>query len=118
MHFRMQRLDAAVEHFRKAGVVADLGDREPGVGQRLRGAAGGQERNAEARKPAREFDEARLVRDRKQSLRDGRGHASGEPAAAAPQCERSGADRQRMSYLVSLARSVLRFIPSMSAACV
>ena len=29
MHLRMQRLDAAVEHFREAGVIADLGDGRP-----------------------------------------------------------------------------------------
>ncbi len=42
MHTRMQRLHAAVEHFRKACVVADLGHRQAGPGERLRGAAGGQ----------------------------------------------------------------------------
>ena len=31
MYFRMQRLYAAVEHFRKTGVIADLGDSEAGV---------------------------------------------------------------------------------------
>ncbi len=31
MHLRVQGLDAAVEHFREAGVVADFGDGQAGV---------------------------------------------------------------------------------------
>ena len=37
---RMQRLDAAVHHFGKAGDVADVDDRQARIGQRLGGAAG------------------------------------------------------------------------------
>ena len=43
VHLRMERLDAAIEHLGKAGVVADLGDRKPGVRERLRRAARRQE---------------------------------------------------------------------------
>ena len=50
VHLRMQRLHAAVEHLREPGVVADLGDRQPGAGERLRRAAGGQQPHAEARR--------------------------------------------------------------------
>jgi hypothetical protein len=35
VHLRMQGLDAAVEHFREARVIADLGDRQAGVAQQL-----------------------------------------------------------------------------------
>jgi hypothetical protein len=46
VHLRVQGLDAAVEHFREAGVVADFGDRQAGVAQQLGGAAGGQQLDA------------------------------------------------------------------------
>ena len=40
---RVQRLDAAVEHFRKPGVVGDFGHGDAGIAQHLGGAAGGQD---------------------------------------------------------------------------
>src|SRR6185436_3424 len=38
--FRVQRLDAAIHHFGKAGHVADVDHRQAGIGQRFRGSAG------------------------------------------------------------------------------
>jgi len=65
---RMQRLDAAVEHLGKAGVRGDLGHRDAGVGEQLRGAAGREQPNAERGEIARELDDARLVRNRDQCV--------------------------------------------------
>ena len=61
MHFRMQGLDPAVEHFRKAGVFADVDDREAGVAQHLGGAAGGQDFDAGSGERAGEFDQAGFI---------------------------------------------------------
>ena len=47
MHRRMQRLDAAVHHFRKFGQFAHLDDRQAGIAQRHAGAAGRDELDAE-----------------------------------------------------------------------
>ncbi len=130
----MQRLYPAIEHFRKSRVVADLDHREPCSGKRFRRAAGGDKRYAEAREPLREFDETRLVGDGQQRLSDSGGHAlgadggagGGKGTIAARAGRRAGARSAvaslgtgyRIPYFESLARSVLRFIPSMSAACV
>jgi hypothetical protein len=65
---RVQRLDAAVEHLRKAGVFGDLGHREAGVGEQLGGAAGRQQPDAERRELARQLDDAGLVGYRDQRL--------------------------------------------------
>ena len=46
VHLRMQRLHAAVHHLREAGDLRHVGHLEPGVGQRLAGAAGGDELDA------------------------------------------------------------------------
>ena len=58
---RMQRLDAAVHHFREAGDVADVPDLQAGVAQRLGGAAGGQQFDAGRGECAREVDKTGLV---------------------------------------------------------
>ena len=58
---RVQRLDAAVEHLGKAGVVGDLGDWQAAVGEQLRGAAGGQKPDAQRVQAAGEFENAGLV---------------------------------------------------------
>jgi hypothetical protein len=42
----MQRLDAAIEHFRKTGVFGHVDHRQAGVAHRLGGAAGGQQFDA------------------------------------------------------------------------
>ena len=44
--FRVQRLDAAVEHFGKAGVFADVLHRKPGLAQGFGRAAGGNDFNS------------------------------------------------------------------------
>jgi hypothetical protein len=72
----MQRLHAAVEHLGEPGVCADLRHRETRVGERFRGAAGGQQYDSEMGESAREVDESRLVGHREQRLLDGRGHGS------------------------------------------
>ncbi|MCY1240520.1 hypothetical protein D9M72_533730 [compost metagenome] len=61
VHLRVQRLDAAVEHFREAGVVGHLRHGQAAVGQQLGGAAGGKQRDAERVQFAREIDDAGLV---------------------------------------------------------
>ncbi len=69
MHRRMQRLDAAVHHFRKSGQIADVEHLQPGVAERLAGAAGGDELDAEARKRAGEFDHSGFVGDGNEGAR-------------------------------------------------
>jgi hypothetical protein len=76
----VQRLDAAVEHLGKAGVVGDLGDGQAGVGEQLGGAAGGQQLDAERVQRAGEFDDAGLVGDGEQGGAS-RKSASGSLAA-------------------------------------
>ena len=73
MHARMQRLDAAVHHFGKAGQVGDIGNGEPRVLQRLGGAAGGDEIDAERGQRAGEFNQAGFVGNRQQSAGDAAG---------------------------------------------
>ena len=80
MDLRMQRLDAPVEHLRETRIRPDVGDRQPRIGKRARGAARRQERDAEGRESLREFDEAALVRDGQQGLLDG--HAGRRVGAA------------------------------------
>ena len=57
MHFRMQRLDPSVHHFRKAGQFRNVLDLQPGFRDRLRGAAGRNEFDAMERQCAGEFDQ-------------------------------------------------------------
>ena len=40
MHLGVQRLDAAVHHLREAGELGNVDDFQPGIGERLSGAAG------------------------------------------------------------------------------
>ena len=63
VYFGMQRLDAAVEHFGKAGEVGDIFDCDSGVAQGLGGAAGGDEFDAEGGEFAGEIDQAGFVGD-------------------------------------------------------
>jgi hypothetical protein len=71
VHFRVQGLDAAVEHFRETGVIADLGHGQPGFAQHFGGAAGGQKLDALSRKALGEFEDAPFVGDGDQRLLDG-----------------------------------------------
>ena len=59
----MQRLDAAVHHFRKSGQFADVEHLESGIAQRHAGAAGRNQLDAEAGQCAREVDDAGFVGD-------------------------------------------------------
>ncbi len=61
MHGRMQRLDPAVHHFRKAGDVGYFGDGEAGSGQRHSCAAGRNELDAVVGQRARKLDQAGFV---------------------------------------------------------
>ncbi|MNM83567.1 hypothetical protein D3C81_956300 [compost metagenome] len=75
VHLRVQRLHAAVQHFRKAGVVGHLRHGQAGVGQQLGGAAGGKQHHAERVQVAREIDDAGLVGNGEKGLLD---HGLGE----------------------------------------
>ena len=70
MHFRMQRLDAAVHHLGKAGELGHVADLEPGGGKRLGGAAGRNQFHAVAAERARELDQSGLVGHRDQGAGD------------------------------------------------
>src|SRR6202007_2109754 len=97
MDFRVQRLDAAVEHLGEPGVRRDLGHRDAFLFQQLRSAAGGQELHAERSKCAGELDNAGLVGD----------------------AEKRPADLRHYPLIRSCCiflRSVLRVTPSISAA--
>ena len=61
MHFGMQRLDAAIEHFRESGEFGDVFDGNAGVAQELGRASGRDEFDAEAGELAREIHEAGFV---------------------------------------------------------
>ena len=61
MHAGMQRLDAAIEHLRKAGEFADVLDCEAGFAQRAGRAAGRNQLDAKARQRSGKIDQARLV---------------------------------------------------------
>jgi len=63
MDARMQRLDAAIEHFRETRVIGHFGDRESRIAQHFGGAAGGQQCNAETGQRSGEFENAGLVGD-------------------------------------------------------
>ena len=62
VYARVERLDATVQHFRKAGHVRHVAHFDSGLAQSSR-AAGAEELDAEAAQRARELDEAGLVRD-------------------------------------------------------
>ena len=70
MYLRMQRLDAAVEHFRKTGVVADFGDGESGFAQQSGGAARRQKADALGGESARKFKGAAFVGKADEGLAD------------------------------------------------
>ena len=68
---RVQGLDPAVHHLRELGQRRHVADREPGVAQRLGGAAGRDELDAAGGEGGGEVDEAGLVGNRKQGAADG-----------------------------------------------
>jgi hypothetical protein len=67
----MQGLDAAVQHFGKAGVVGDFSHRQAGVGQQLGRAAGGQQLDAQGVQRLREFEDAGFVGNGNQCVHGG-----------------------------------------------
>ena len=66
MKRRMQRLDAAVEHFREAGHGRHVRHGQPGRLERSRCAARGHQLEAACREAAGHLVDARLVRDAQQ----------------------------------------------------
>ncbi len=80
MHFRVQRLDPAVHHLREAGELGHVDDLEAGLFQRLGGAAGGDEFDAEAGKRGGEVHQSGFVGHRQQGAGDAArvaGHGKG-----------------------------------------
>src|SRR5215469_3397084 len=66
MNGRMQGLDAAVHHFRKAGELADVEHFQSGVTESLARAAGRNQLNVEGGENARKIDHAGLIGHRNQ----------------------------------------------------
>ena len=66
----MDGLDAAVEHLGKAGDLAHIGDRDARVAEQARGAAGGDEFGAQVGEGGGEIDDAGLVSDAEEYLRN------------------------------------------------
>ena len=62
VHARVQGLDSAVEHLGKAGEVAHVLHRDLSVAQRTRGAARGENLDAELGQTLAEIQDAFLVR--------------------------------------------------------
>src|SRR5262245_61164958 len=63
MNFRVQSLDAAVEHFRKSGEVRNVARLDSVLAQQLRGTAGRNDLDAAPGELPRKFDQSPLVRD-------------------------------------------------------
>ena len=72
MHLGMQGLDPSVHHFRKPGQFGNIPDLQAGRGNRLGGAAGGDEIDAVGGKRAGELDQSGFIRYGQQSP----GHAA------------------------------------------
>jgi hypothetical protein len=66
----VQRLDAPVHDLREAREIVDGPDGDAGALELLRGAAGGDDLDAEIGEAGREVDDPALVRDRQQSAAD------------------------------------------------
>ena len=80
---RHQGLHAAIEDFRKAGVVGDLAHRHAGLAQGMGGAACGEDFHAARRERLGEGDETGLVGNRDQRAADPLDHV-GAPCCGAP----------------------------------
>ena len=74
MHLWVQGLDSSRHHFRKAGVIGDLGYRYALLGDQFGGAAGGQQFDIVSPQGLRQFDNAGFVRNAYQRSADGLGH--------------------------------------------
>ncbi len=70
MHHRVQGLQTPAHHFREAGVLGNLTDRQTGLNQHLVGATGGQQLNAIIGELAREGHNITLVGDGNQGTLD------------------------------------------------
>ena len=70
VHGRMQRLHAALEELGVPGDLGDVADRDAGVLERGRGAAGGDDLDSVARESVRELDQPGLVRDGQERAAD------------------------------------------------
>ena len=68
MHLGVQGLDTPVEHFREAGVIADLRHCQTRIAQQPGRAAGGQQFHALCSQPLGKFENAPLVGDGDQCL--------------------------------------------------
>ena len=80
MDLRMQRLDAAVHHFRESGDLGDIAHGQAGVTQCLRRAARGQQFHAMARQRVGQVEQAGLVGNGQQRPSHGleiEGHGEG-----------------------------------------
>ena len=71
VHGRVQRLDAAAQDLGEAGDVADVLHGQPGLPQRLRGAAAGDQLNLQVAQAACQIDQPGLVRYADQRSMDG-----------------------------------------------
>ncbi len=67
---RVQRLDAPVHDFRKAGDAGHFTNRDAGCRQRARGATGGKQFDTARGQGARQVDQAGLVGNRQQRATD------------------------------------------------
>src|SRR3712207_7559564 len=69
VHGGMQRLYAALHHLRMARDLAHLGDGEPGLAQRARRAAGGEQRSEEhtSELQSRQYLVCRLLLEKKKN---------------------------------------------------
>ena len=98
VNFRVQRLDAPIHDFRKAGVRRHLRDRDAVLFQQARGAAGRKNRDAATLQRLREFHQAIFVGNTQQRAanRNGRGRhylrsrLSGPAAPVNPASDRGG----------------------------
>ena len=76
----MQRLDSAVKDFGKAGDFGDVAYWQPGLGEGLAGASGGNQLDAARHQPARQIEQAGFVADAEQGAADdAKGHRLKSP---------------------------------------
>ena len=68
--FRMQRLHAAIEHFREAGVLADILDREARFAQGFGGAASGDQFHPRGDEGLGKWNQSGLVGNGEQRARE------------------------------------------------
>ncbi len=89
VNFGMQRLDAPIEHFRKAGEFGDVFDGDAGIAQQLGGASGGDEFDAEAGELAGEIYEAGFIGDAEDGALDAGMYGTCEASGMKNECVRT-----------------------------